>query len=211
MKKNDLKRLVQFSWILLSGELRGFCDVSCCCCSCFTWLETFHPLLSDIIPYNFVSYYQVYPYWHLPILYFQSNPLQSNLRHFHFSFLLLARSLVVVCVFYFHQCYLWGVIGHQMFFVVVVAVVPRVLRFLEGVFYTHLFFTLHSIIFLVLPQVLRISEGVFYSQALFTLHFIPTFLHLSLRIGSSTSKIVGDSCWSLKHISSLCLNHTAIL
>ena len=53
----------------------------CCCYSSF--VDAFYShLLFDIIPHpSPVDYHQVFR----PILYFQPSPLQSNLRHFHFS------------------------------------------------------------------------------------------------------------------------------
>ena len=65
------------------GEPPGdFCDVGCC--RCFTLLEVFlPPLLFDAVPHTSVSYCQVFT----PILYFQLSSSQSDLWHFHITFL----------------------------------------------------------------------------------------------------------------------------
>ena len=87
----------------------GFCDADCCCC--FTSLEVFLPLLLfDVVSYSSVSYHRVFT----PILYFQSSSSQSDLRHFHLTFL-----------------------GFS------VTGLPRVPRFWVGIFYPQAFFTYH--------------------------------------------------------------------
>ena len=64
---------------------RGFCDVGCCC---FTSLEVFLPsFLSDVISHSSMSYRRVFT----PTLYFQPSSLQSDLRHFHLTFLGLSQ------------------------------------------------------------------------------------------------------------------------
>ena len=65
---------------------RRFCDVVGCCCS-FSFRGFSYPWLFDVILHPFVSYRQVYPYRHLPILYFQLSSSQSDSRHFQFTFL----------------------------------------------------------------------------------------------------------------------------
>ena len=88
----------------------GFCDIGYCCC--FTSLEVFLPsLLFDVIPHSSVRYCRIFT----PILYFQFSSSQSDLQHFHLTFL--------------------------GFFVLVL---PQVLRLWASVFHPQGFLTLHS-------------------------------------------------------------------
>ena len=88
----------------------GNCDVGCCCC--FTSQEVFLPsVVFDIIPHSSVSYRQIFR----PILYFQGSSLQSDLQHFHLTFLGFSVTALL-----------------------------QVLQFWLGVFYPQAFFTSHS-------------------------------------------------------------------
>ena len=83
----------------------GNCDVGCCCC--FTSQEVFLPsLVFDIIPHSSVSYRQIFR----PILYFQGSSLQSDLQHFHLTF--LGFSVTPYC-----KCYSfdWAFFTHRRF------------------------------------------------------------------------------------------------
>ena len=78
MKKDTKKKQNSY---LRRRTPRCFCDVVGCCCS-FSFRGFSYPWLFDVILHPFVSYRQVYPYRHLPILYFQLSSSQSDSRHF---------------------------------------------------------------------------------------------------------------------------------
>ena len=95
------------SWENLQRFLWCWSSFCCCYCSSFVVFPYLH-FLFDIIPHPSVDYCQGFR----PILYFQSNLLQSNSRHVHFSTIPLSSyrecysfewTFLPTCVFTLHS------------------------------------------------------------------------------------------------------------